>query len=261
MRQGTFHGKTQIRRLWNLAIDTRTTRRRTAFGRAQKRAREQLIRHGFNKRQRCHLLDHASRILIRDPRVMREPLFNNVIFVDLLHWLLNTCDYGFDALLGVMSDAMKIECDNNAGQLPVFRTQTGDVIRQFKQVTSVTYLTTARRLTLMFYWVHVLGTEAFILPPRCRRPALVAIASIQTIILATHGRRAYSVQEWNRLVVDSAMEYFSALQSLMQYIEDNDTRANATPFTPFARWVGCSHVYDTHICALIYVYAHVCYHI
>ena len=109
LRQGTFHGKTQIRRLWNLAIDTRTTRRRTAFGRAQKRAREQLIRHGFNKRQRCHLLDHASRILIRDPRVMREPLFNNVIFVDLLHWLLNTCDYGFDALLGVMSDAMKIE--------------------------------------------------------------------------------------------------------------------------------------------------------
>ena len=38
LRKGTRHGKEHIRRLWNLAIDTPTTRRRNAFGRAQKRA-------------------------------------------------------------------------------------------------------------------------------------------------------------------------------------------------------------------------------
>lgn len=235
LRRGTFHSKTHIRRNWNLGIDTPTTRRRNAFGRAQKRARDQLQRHGFSKIQRCHLLDHADLILIRDPHTVREPLFNNVIYVDLLHWLLNTCDYGFEALLGVMSDAIKVECDLIASQLPVFRDPEGVTIRRFDQVTSVTYLTTARRLTLMFYWAHVLGTQALMLPVPCRRPALVAISSIQNIILATHGRRAYSVNEWERLVVASAMEYFSALQSLLQYREDHDDRPSARPFTPFPK--------------------------
>ena len=185
--------------------------------------------------QRCHLLDHADLILIRDPHTVREPLFNNVIYVDLLHWLLNTCDYGFEALLGVMSDAIKVECDLIASQLPVFCDPEGVTIRRFDQVTSVTYLTTARRLTLMFYWAHVLGTQALMLPVPCRRPALVAISSIQNIILATHGRREYSVNEWERLVVASAMEYFSALQSLLQYREDHDDRPSARPFTPFPK--------------------------
>jgi hypothetical protein len=84
LREGTPHGKTHIQRLWRVAIDSRR-RRGGAVGRAQKRAREQLFRHGFHKKQRCTLLDHASTILVRDPLQARQSLFAGVIHYDLLH--------------------------------------------------------------------------------------------------------------------------------------------------------------------------------
>jgi hypothetical protein len=177
-RRGTAHGKDHIRRLWNLAIDQPTTRRRDAFGRAQKRAREQLHRHGFNKKLRCTLLDHAKTILIRDPQLLRQSLFASVIFNDLLHWELNCCDYFFDAVTGVMTANMQQQCDENTRRLPRFCQRDGTGIARFKTVSSVTYLTTARRLTLMFVWVHALGTGARMLPEDCRRPALVALAAM-----------------------------------------------------------------------------------
>ena len=140
-------------------------------------------------------MDHADRILVRDPSQRRELLFANVIFNDLLHWEKNCCDYAFDALVGVMTTSMKVECDNNAASLPTFRNPDGSAIRRFDQVTNVTYLTTARRITLMFVWVHALGSQALMLPDECRRPALAMICAMQTMILAASGKRSYSVKE------------------------------------------------------------------
>ena len=96
------------------------------------------------------MLDHADKILVRDPAVQRASLFASVIFNDLMHWELNCCDYAFQALLGVMTKEMQLECDNNANQLPMFRNPDGSAIRRINQVSKVTYLTTARRITLMF---------------------------------------------------------------------------------------------------------------
>ena len=235
LRRGTSHSKTHIQRLWNIAIDQPRTRARNHLGRAQKRAREQLQRHGFSKRRRCTLLDHANLILLRDPTQRHESLFADVIYNDLLHFELNVCDYTFNALLGVMTKEMKLECDNNARSLPQFRHPDGRTVRRFQQVSKVTYLTTARRLTLTFIWIHCLGTGAAMLPQGCRRPALTALSCLQTIILACQGRRAYSLNEWTRLLVDSAKELFSALQSLLEYKEQHDTSPDAKVFTPMAR--------------------------
>ena len=234
LRRGTYHGKNHIQRLWNIAIDTPKTGRRDAFATTQKRAREQLLRHGFSQTQRCTLLDRADHILLRDPLQQRESLFANLIFVDLLHWQSNVCDYGFDALVGVMSPWMKIECDENTRQLPMFRFTDGVGVRRFTMVSENTYLTTARRLTLTFIWVHALGSGALMLPPPCRIPALSALSSLQTIILVCHGRRSYSVWEWNRLLVDAAMEYFAAIEFLLQYKE---RRYNKKTFAPMERYV------------------------
>lgn len=235
LRMGTPHGNRHIQRLWSLAIDAPQSRARDDVHRAQKRAREQLVRHGFNAKRRCTLLDHANKILVRDPAVQRESLFASVIFNDLLHWELNLCDYAFSALLGVMTNEMKLECDNNARQLPVFRNPEGSGIRQFKEVSVVTYLTTARRLSLMFVWVHSLGTGARMLPRTCRRPALVMIAAIQTMILTAQGSRAYSVREWTHVFVHTARECFGAMEFLMAYRERHDTSANATNFQAMRR--------------------------
>ena len=184
---------------------------------------------------RCTLLDHAKLILVRDPAAQRELLFASVIFNDLMHWQLNCCDYAFSALLGVMTKAMKMECDNNANNLTMFRNPDGSSIRRFSHVTTVTYLTTARRLTLMFVWVHALGTGAVMLPAECRRPALAMLASFQTMILAAQGRRAYSVREWTRLHVDQAMEFFGAMEELMHYKQEHETNENVPAFQPMAR--------------------------
>ena len=235
MRKGTTHGKTHIQRLWNLAIDGPRARGRNHV-RARKRAREQLQRHGFHKKQRCTLLDHAKSILVRDPQEPRQTLFAGVIFNDLLHWQLNCCDYGFEAITGVMTKDMKLECDENMSRLPMFRKADGTGIRRFQVVSSNTYLTTARRLTLTFMWIHALGTRAHMLPPDCRIPALVAMSHLQIIILACHGRRSYSMDEWSHLLIDSAMVYFDSIQFLMQYKEDNDTSEDARTFTPMQRY-------------------------
>ena len=227
-------------------ICTPTTRRRDAAGRAQKRAREQLCRHGFHAKRRCTLLDHANRILVRDPQREIQLLYAGVIFNDLLHWLLNCCDYAFDAIEGVMTKEMTLECDDNNRRLPVFRYSDGTGVRRFKVVCANTYLTTARRITLTFFWIHALGTKAHMLPALCRTPALVALTHLQIIILACTGRRSYSVNEWHRLLIDSAMVFFDALQVLMKYKQDHD--ANASTFEPEKRLV--PHMiltYDTHI--------------
>lgn len=242
MRRGTTHGKDHIQRLWNVAIDTPTTRRRNALGRAQKRAREQLQRHGFHRKQRCTLLDHAKNILLRDPAIPRQLLFADVIFNDLLHWELNVCDYAFDAITGVMTPAMKMECDSNTRALPMLRKPDGRRVRKFQMVSQNNYLTTSRRLTLTFIWIHALGSRADMLPRECRVPTLTALASLQTIILACHGRRSYSVQEWNRLLIDSALVYFDCVQFLMQYKETHETSENATAFTPMTRCVVSVHM-------------------
>ena len=42
LRKGTTHSKPHIQRLWRIAVDQPTTRRRNHFGRVQKRSREQL---------------------------------------------------------------------------------------------------------------------------------------------------------------------------------------------------------------------------
>ena len=53
LRKGTPHGKTHIQRLWSLAVDTPIIRQRNSPARrAQKRAAQQLYRHGFTDRKR-----------------------------------------------------------------------------------------------------------------------------------------------------------------------------------------------------------------
>ena len=188
LRLGSRHRRDHIQRLWTLAIDTPQSRRRDELQKAQRKSREQLQRHGFQTHRRCTLLDHAKKILLYDPADVPVPLFCSVSFIDLLHWELNNCDYCFDSILGTMNKDMKLECDDNASRLPMLRNPDGSGIRHFTQVSNLTYLTTARRVTLVFVWVHALGTQAKMLPISCRRPALVALSCLQTMLLASQGR-------------------------------------------------------------------------
>jgi hypothetical protein len=104
----------------------------------------------------------------------------------------------------------------------------------------------------MFVWVHVLGTQALMLPEQCRRPALAMISSMQTMILAAQGRRSYSVRQWQRLHVDQAMEFFGAMEHLMHYKQEKELEKDSTmrTFAPMKRSI-YEHAYD-------FVYEHLC---
>ena len=253
LRKGTPHGNAHIQRLWRLCIDAEKPRRGDEHYRTYKRAREQLVRHGFHATRRCTLLDHAKGILVRNPTLHRESLFASVIFNDLLHWEKNCCDYALDALLGIMTNEMKLECDQNARRLTMFRNPDGSSIRHFKQVSTVSYLTTARRLTLMFVWVHALGSGARMLPENCRRPALTMLAAMQTMILAAQGRRAYSVGEWSHLYVDTAREFFGSMEFLM------NCNTSDTVFRPMLRYMNViyDNTYDRHTYDFTYISTHI----
>lgn len=58
LRMGTHHGKGHINRLWRLAIDSPRVRKGAPGYQAQKRAREQLVRHGFSERKRRYICIH-----------------------------------------------------------------------------------------------------------------------------------------------------------------------------------------------------------
>ena len=105
------------------------------------------------------------------------------------------------------------------------------------------------------YRVHSLGSRARMLPETCRRPALLALSSLQVIILSCHGRRSYSVKEWNHLTIDSAMILFGCLQYLMEYKESQDTSKNPTTFTPMPRFICAPHILLTHL--MIKYYGHI----
>ena len=79
------------------------------------------------------------------------------------------------------------------------------------------------------------AAAALMLPEECRRPALVMICAMQTMILAAQGRRSYSVQEWQRLHYDTAMEFFGSMEHLMYYKQEHDTKKDTTKFTPMER--------------------------
>ena len=60
------------------------------------------------------------------------------------------------------------------------------------------------------------------------------------------------MDEWSRLLIDSAMVYFDSLQFLMQYREEHDSSDNARTFTPMQRLVyDYSHM-DDDIWVFIY---------
>ena len=64
LRMGTRHSRTHIQRLWRLAVDSPRIRQHNEQYRAQKRAREQLYRHGFTDRKKRYTNQHIISYMI-----------------------------------------------------------------------------------------------------------------------------------------------------------------------------------------------------
>jgi len=90
---------------------------------------------------------------------------------------------------------------------------------RLRSVLRMTHLTAERRVCSIFYWSHVLGTKGeVIVEPMCQH-ALVAVSTLQLILISVRGHRAYTEKEWNTIFIDVGKQFFKSLESMAAYID------------------------------------------
>ena len=120
-------------------------------------------------------------------------------------------------------------------QMYVFTTQVNECARSchnFRDpVTGVAHprltvlmkmknLTAEKRVRAIFYWAHVLGTKADVLVSDVRTPALVAVSTLQLLLIATRGHRSYTQKELNTIFIEVGHQFFSSLEILAKFVDE-----------------------------------------
>ena len=70
----------------------------------------------------------------------------------------------------------------------------------------------------IFYWAHVLGTQAEIIIEECRVYAKAAVATLQLLLIATRGRRAYTSDELDTIFKSVGTEFFRNMEQMSQRV-------------------------------------------
>ena len=144
---------------------------------------------------------------------------------------------------------------------------TGSRHRRLTSVLHMTNLTAERRVRAIFYWAHVLGPAADIMPEHLRRHALTAVATLQILLIATRGHRSYTRHELDFIHSNIGKQFYTSLEALAVYADEqrivkgNEAhRKQPTrnrPPVPFKKQKRSFDVYlssnVTHVClAIIY---------
>ena len=125
-------------------------------------------------------------------------------------------------------------------------------------------LTAEKRVRAIFYWAHVLGTNAEVITPAVRTPALVAVSTLQLILIASRGHRPYSQKELDIIYVQVGHQFFTNLETLAEFVDSErmatGARAHARnptttrppiPFKRMRRYICFNHnPIPSYICIL-----------
>ena len=109
----------------------------------------------------------------------------------------------------------------------------------------MTNLTAEKRVRAVFYWAHVLGTKTDVIVPDVRTPALVAVSTLQLLLIATRGHRSYTQKELDTIFIEVGHQFFRSLEMLATFVDGKrmETGAvaharnpnNTRPPVPFKR--------------------------
>ena len=102
-----------------------------------------------------------------------------------------------------------------------------------------------KRVRAVFYWAHVLGNNATIMPQRIRLHCQCAVSSLQLLLIATRGHRSYTVDELRTIYEGFGRMFFTHLETITEYLtqkkfdekqrkHDEDPENNDAP-TPWQR--------------------------
>ena len=81
------------------------------------------------------------------------------------------------------------------------------------------HLTAERRVRAIFYWPHVMGPRADVIKEPCRIHAQTTVATLQLLLIATRGHRAYTSQELDTIFTDVGMQFFRSMEAIEAYLE------------------------------------------
>ena len=210
------------------------------------KARAKLKRHGWNYKRRCRLMDVAQHCLVDTPQFPNTP-FSGLCHYERMHtFFINFCTY----LLEILSELVPKENINlvheRVRRCHQFRDPfSGHTFPRLTSVLKMTHLTAERRVRAVFYWAHVLGTSADVIIPAMRTHAPVAVSTLQLVLIAVRGHRAYTSAELNVIFHEVAAEFFKSLEILSQFLENKRMRTgqeaheknpdNTRPPVPFKR--------------------------
>ena len=184
--------------------------------RAQARAR--LLRHGFLYKVRCRLCDAAKACLVHIP-AFPKTVFAALCQFERMHtFFIAYCDYLTELLAVCTKDDMRAKVAEYVQNCHQFRDPVyGHIHPRLPQLLKTTHLTAERRVRSIFYWAHVLGTKATVLVEEVRMPAMAAVSTLQLLLIATRGHRAYTKKELTDIFEQTGGEFFRCVEALAEY--------------------------------------------
>ena len=218
-RTCTFHCPQEVKRMFDIACAPNEETVGRAPKRRRKHARDRLLRHGLNYEKRCRITDNANITLVHIPQIGPR-LFAGLARYERMHvYFIGYCGYLMELLIQCVKKNKYAQVKQIVKQCHQFRDPaTGITHPRLPHLMKMTHLTAERRVRAIFYWAHVLGTSADVVHEEClRAPAQRAVATLQIILIAVRGHRAYTSDELDVIFKGVSTQFFSALEELAHF--------------------------------------------
>ena len=200
----------------------------------RKRARDKLYRHGFKYNKRCRLTVHADQCLVKTRQYGLYPQMRHVhaglFHFERMHvYFINYCTYCLEMLSKLVPPSEFGKVAKTCRECQQFRDpDTGVTHPRLPDVLKMTHLTAERRVRAIFIWAHVLGTRAEVIVEPCRMHAKIMVSTLQLLLIAVRGHRAYSLRELDVIFKDVGSQFFRALENIGVYVERKRVTRAAT---------------------------------
>ena len=224
------------------------------------RARQKLKRHGWNWKRPCRLSQFAKFCLVSVPPQpgVPEPPFGGLAHYERMHtFFIAYCTYLLDMLAELVPKTDYESVQASVKSCYQFRDPvTGRPHPRLRSILKMTHLTAERRVRAIFYWAHALGTKAEVIVRPMRVHVQVAVSTLQLLLIATRGHRAYTKNEMDVVFQEVGSQFFKSLETIAQFLEQKRVRRgqkahaknpdNTRPPMPFKR----ARRYMFHMCFL-----------
>ena len=216
-RVATRHNDKMIADLYQVANSDPIGREERS---ARQRSREKLHRHGFKFKRQCQLLKYIQHSVVRVEKYP-DTLYGGLIRYERMHvYFVNYCTYLLDILAKCVPQRDAEEVTNTVRQCHHFRDPiTGVTHPRLQSILKMTHMTAERRVRAIFYWAHALGTKAKCIYAPCRVHAQVAVSTLQLLLIATRGHRAYTLTELQTIYLDVGTQFFRSLEQIAEFLE------------------------------------------